>query len=165
MPAVVGPLPRWNAGLSTVEFAVVGAVVLLVVFGVIEIARAAYSRAMLEEGVRRAARLAAVCPVNDPYITAAARFVERDWGSSVVPDLAASDVTLRYLDADGAVIADPVTGFNSIRFARVTIAGYQSPLFIPFLNLTYQPAALSSTQPVESLGVTPTEITPCLPPL
>ena len=44
------------------------------IFGVIEVARAGFSRAMLEEGVRRAARLATVCPVNDPYVADAARF-------------------------------------------------------------------------------------------
>lgn len=151
-------------GLSSVEFAIVAAIVFVVLFGVIEIARAAYARAMLEEGARRAARLAAVCPVNDPYITAAARFAEKDWGARIIPNITAGNVTLRYLDASGAVVADPTTNFTSIRFARVTVAGYQLPLLLAFRRFTYKPGSLSSTQPVESLGVTPTEITPCLTP-
>lgn len=163
MPLRAPPCPRPAAGLSSVEFAVVGTAVFIVLFGVIELARAAYSRAMLEEGTRRAARLAAVCPVNDPYITAAARFLDKDWGARIIPGLTAGNVTLRYLDAAGAVVADPVTSFTAIRFARVTVDGYQLPLFLAFLDITYQPGPVSSTQPVESLGVTPTEITPCQP--
>ncbi len=150
-------------GLSSVEFAVVGAVVFIILFGVVEVARAGFARTMLEEGARRAARLAAVCPVNDPYIVAAARFAERDWGARIIPNLAAGNVTLSYLDGNGVTVADPVTDFTAIRFARVTTAGYELPLFIAFLDITYRPGPVSSTQPVESLGVTPTEITPCLP--
>jgi hypothetical protein len=155
---------RRSRGLSSVEFAVVGAVVFIILFGVIEVARAAFSRAMLEEGARRAARLAAVCPVNDPYIVQAARFAEKDWGARIIPGLAAGNIALAYLDAAGATVADPVTDFTDIRFVRITIAGYELPLFLAFLDVTYRPGPVSSTQPVESLGVTPTEITPCLPP-
>lgn len=150
-------------GLSTVEFAVVGAVVFLILFGVIEVSRAAFTRAMLEEGARRAARLAAVCPIDDPYIVAAARFTDKDWGVRILPGLGADNVTLRYLDENGGVVGDPTTDFTAIRFVRITIADHQVPLFIPFFDLTYKPGPVSSTQPAESLGVTPTEITPCQP--
>ncbi|NCW46511.1 MAG: pilus assembly protein [Gemmatimonadaceae bacterium] len=150
-------------GLSAVEFAVVGAAVFMLLFGVIEVARAAFARTMLGEGIRRAARLAAVCPVNDPYIINAARFEEKNWGARLIPNLAARNVSLQYLDINGAVIADPATDFTSIRFARVTVAGYAIPLFMPYIDFTYQPGPVSSTQPAESLGVSPTEIRPCLP--
>lgn len=158
------PGPKPAAGLSTVEFAVVGAVVFLILFGVIDVARAAFARAMLEEGARRAARLAAVCPVEDAYITAAARFAEKDWGARIIPNLDAGSVSVQYLDAAGAPVADLEDDFTDIRFVRVTVSGYEVPLFVPFLEIDYQPGPVSSTQPVESLGVTPTEITPCLPP-
>ncbi len=153
--------PRQQRGLSTVEFAIVGSLVFLVVLGVIETSRAAFARAMIEEGVRRAARLAAVCPLNDPYITNAARFTERNWGTNIIPQLTASMVTLQYLDEHAAWIPDPLTNFTSIRFVRVTTAGYEIPLYIPFVNLTYKPGPLSSTQPAESLGVQPTDKPPC----
>lgn len=155
---------RRSRGLSSVEFAVVGAVVFIIMFGVIEVARAAFTRVMLGEGARRAARLAAVCPLNDPYIIAAARFAEKDWGARLIPNLGAGNVTLAYLDGNGAVVADPVTNFTSIRFVRITVAGYELPLFLAFIKVTYKPGPVSSTQPAESLGVSPTEITPCLPP-
>lgn len=154
---------RRQRGLSAVEFAVVGAAVFIVLFGVIEAARAGFARAMLEEGVRRAARLGAVCPVNDPYIAQAARFVEDDWGARLLPGVTAAQVAVEYLRLDGTPIPDPTADFTSIRFVRVTIADYALPLFVPFLDLTYEPDAVSSIQPAESFGVSPTEILPCLP--
>lgn len=154
---------RRQRGLSAVEFAVAGAAVFIVIFGVVEAARAGFARAMLEEGVRRAARLGAVCPVNDPYVAAAARFAEADWGARLLPGVDAGQVAVQYLDLDGTPIADPVADFTDIRFVRVTTSGYSLPLFVPFLDLTYEPDAVSSIQPAESFGVSPTEILPCLP--
>ena len=156
-------LRRRQIGLSAVEFAVVGAVVFLLILGVIEGARAAYSRVMLEEGVRRAARLGAVCPINDPYVAAAARFMETTWGARLLPGVTAAQVAVQYLDANGVPVPDPTNNFTSIRFVRVSISGYELPLFLPFLDITYKPKAVSSTQPAESFGVSPTEILPCLP--
>lgn len=150
-------------GLSAVEFAVVSAAVFILIFGVIEVARAGFSRAMLEEGVRRAARLATVCPVNDPYVADAARFVEDDWGARLMPGVRAAQIAVEYLDIDAAPIANPQADFTSIRFVRVSITGYELPLFLPFLDITYAPDAVSSVQPAESFGVSPTEILPCLP--
>ena len=42
---------------------------LLVLFSVIEIGRAMFVLNALSESTRRAARMAAVCPINDPAIT------------------------------------------------------------------------------------------------
>lgn len=154
---------RRQRGLSAVEFAVVGAAVFIILFGVIEAGRAGFARAMLEEGARRAARLGAVCPVDDPYVAAAARFVEDDWGARLLPGVSASQVAVQYLDIDGAPVADPVADFTLIRFVRVSISGYELPLFVPFLDITYEPDPVSSIQPAESFGVSPTEILPCLP--
>jgi Flp pilus assembly protein TadG len=150
-------------GLSTVEFAVVGAVVFVVLFGVIEAGRAGFARAMLEEGARRAARLGAVCPVDDPYVAAAARFAEADWGARLLPGVTAAQVAVQYLDVDGVPVNDPIADFTAIGFVRVSISGYALPLFVPFLDLVYRPDAVSSIQPAESFGVSPTEILPCLP--
>lgn len=159
----VTPTAAAQRGTTTVEFAIVGAIVFLLIFAAIEASRAAFARSMLEEGARRGARLAAVCPLNDPYISNAARFVERDRGLRLIPNLTADMVSVAYLDATGTVLPNPAANFTAINFVRVTIAGYETALFIPFLNLTYRPGALSSTLPVESLGVSPTEILPCLP--
>jgi hypothetical protein len=154
---------RRQRGLSAVEFAVAGATVFILIFGVVEVARAGFARAMLEEGVRRAARLGAVCPVNDPYVAAAARFAEDDWGARLLPGVTAAQVAVQYLDINGIPIADPNARFTDIRFVRVTTSDYELPLFLPFLDLTYEPDPVSSIQPAESFGVSPTEILPCLP--
>jgi Flp pilus assembly protein TadG len=61
-------------GVTTVEFAIVGATALLVLFAVIEVGRAMFVLNTLGETTRRAARMAAVCPINDPAITEVALF-------------------------------------------------------------------------------------------
>ena len=67
-------LAEKQTGLSTVEFALVAAVLFTMMFGVIEIARAFFVSSALDEATRRGARMAAVCPVNDPAIFQAAAF-------------------------------------------------------------------------------------------
>ena len=46
-------------GTTAVEFAIVVATLMIVIFGVLDLSRIVYLRMTLEEGVRRAARLAA----------------------------------------------------------------------------------------------------------
>ena len=69
-------------GLSTVEFAIVALVLFMMIFAVIEVGRAFFVASALDEASRRGARMAAVCPVNDPAISQAAAFnnaVIRTW--------------------------------------------------------------------------------------
>jgi Flp pilus assembly protein TadG len=143
-----------------VEFALIGAAFFVVLFGVIEVGRAMFARAVLEESVRRAARVAVVCPVNDPAIVAAATFTEGG-GDALLPGFTAANVRLQYLSATGGVVGNPAVDFAAIRFVRVAIQNYQLPLFIPFLDLVLTPANVSSTLPAESLGVSRTAVTPC----
>jgi len=82
-------------GITTVEFAIVASVLMVLLFACIEFGRATYTFAALNEGTRRAARLAAVCPVNDPKITAAVNFMG-------VAGFANTNVNVDYLDASGA---------------------------------------------------------------
>ena len=56
-------------GITTVEFAIVGLLLFTMIFGVIEVARGYYVYTMLGDVARRGARLAAVCPVNDPAVS------------------------------------------------------------------------------------------------
>ena len=59
---------RTQGGLTTVEFAIVGLVLLTTLFAIIEFGRIVFTYNVLQEGARRAARVAAVCAVNDPAI-------------------------------------------------------------------------------------------------
>jgi len=135
---------RKMRGMVLVEFAIVGAALMMVIFGCLEFGRATYSLAALNEGTRRAARLAAVCPVNDPVIVPAVNFMG-------INGFNASNVTVTYLDANGASLgAGPAA--SSVYYVRVSVAG-AIPLAIPFLSETLSPT-YTVTLPAESLGIT-----------
>jgi hypothetical protein len=151
---------RAQGGTTTVEFAIVGLALFIVLFGTIEVSRMMVARAMLEESVRRGARLAAVCPVNDPGIQQRAVFPGGSQ-TAIVRGLTTNNLQVQYLDAAGNVLANPAGAFTAIRFVRVTLQGFTLPLFIPLLDVILTPARVSSTLPAESLGVTPTAVTPC----
>lgn len=135
-------------GIYTVEFAIIGVVFFLVLFGVIEIARALFVWNTIGEVTRRGARIAVVCPVNHTAIKEIAVFNGPGGGSAspVLKGLTTGNVTVEYLPADG-VAADG--------YVRVQVSGYLHQLVIPFLpasvtNLTVP--AFSTTLPAESLG-------------
>ncbi len=65
---------NYSKGTTTVEFAIVGALLFIMIFGVFEVGRGYYVYSMLDEVTRRGARLAAVCPINDPAISRRAIF-------------------------------------------------------------------------------------------
>lgn len=129
-------------GVAMVEFAIVGAVLMVVLFGCLEFGRATYTFAALNEGARRAARLAAVCPINDPKVLAAVNFLGTNgYGSANV----------QYLDASGASLgATPAS--SAVYYVQVNVIG-SLPLAIPFLSAVLSPT-YTVTLPAESLGIT-----------
>ena len=136
---------RFQNGTTTVEFAIVGAVVLTLLFTVIEFGRILFTLNMLNEGARRAARVAAVCTVGDGAITNAAMFVS-------LPGLSTTNIVTEYLSENGTPLSNPV-GNIPIKYVRVRIVGYSFPIAIPFIAATFTPPEISSTLPRESLGV------------
>jgi hypothetical protein len=141
-------------GTTAVEFAIVIATLLVVIFGVLDLSRIVYLRMTMEEGVRRAARLAAVCPPGSPLIVKAALFQDSAVQGAAVPGATVDNVNVLYLNAAGASV-DPVTAFTSVRFVRVSLEGVSIPLFIPFITAAFAPSNISSTISAESLGVLP----------
>ncbi len=139
-------------GVATVEFAIVGGVLLMVIFGCLEFGRATYTLAALNEGTRRAARLAAVCPVNDTKIALAVDFSGTagiaGFNDTLYPG---GNVKLEYLDATGTLLAVPTAG--AVNYVRVGIAGYNIPLFIPGLNVAITSPPFTATLPSESMGL------------
>jgi hypothetical protein len=134
-------------GTTTVEFAIVGAVVLTVLFGIMEFGRIMFTLNMLDEGARRSARVAAVCAVNDAAIRNAAILTN-------LPGLSTSNVVTEYLNQNGTPLGDPAGGdYTSIRYVRVRIVGYSFPIAIPFVAPIFTAPEISSTLPRESLGV------------
>jgi hypothetical protein len=143
---------RQQRGLSTVEFALVALVLFMLIFGVIEVGRAFFVAATLDEAARRGARMAVVCPINDPAIAQTAAF-----NSTVIPDLDASDIVIEYLNGTGGIVGNPAdpAGFRLIRFVRVRVVGYQHQMFIPLVTALTQftMPEYATVLPRESLGI------------
>lgn len=151
-------------GISLVEFAIVAALALMMLFAVLEIARAIFVANALTEATRRGARVAAVCPLNDPAIAEVATFNAPGGGtaSPIVKYLDTSDFVLEYLDQTGTVIGDPAGNFERIRYVQIRVTNFEHELLIPFANFTFTMPEFSTRLPRESLGVPRSGvITPC----
>ena len=144
-----------QAGLATVELAIVGLLLFIVIFAVIEFGRTLFVVNTLTEGTRRAARLAAVCPVGDPKPASAAVFDSGNGSSSYISGLTTANALVEYLDINGAAIANPgaAANFSLIRYVRVSIVGFQLSLTIPTIMPTIPLNGFSTTLPRESLGI------------
>lgn len=140
-------LKQLQRGTTTVEFAIVGAVALALILTVIEFGRILFTLNVLDEGVRRATRVAAVCAVGDAAIADAAVFVS-------LPRLTTTNVVTEYLGDGGAALGDPAgADYALIKYVRVRIVGYAFPVAMPFMSTIFAAPELSSTLPRESLGV------------
>jgi Flp pilus assembly protein TadG len=144
---------RHSHGATVVEFAIIAAALLFVLLAVIDLSRIVFLRMTLEEGVRRGARLAAVCPIGDPLPAASALF------SAAASS--GAQVTIDYLDQEGIALNAAADNFASIRFVRVRLQGIEVPLLVPFVSRIFSPNSISSTSVAESLGVAPTGSKPC----
>jgi Flp pilus assembly protein TadG len=142
-------------GIYTVEFAIVGAALFLIVFGAIEVARAMFAYNTIAEATRRGARVAAVCSPAD-WATArrAAVFGTADGESPILKGLTTGMV-------DVVAVPDPETGATVA--VQVSITGYEHRLLIPFVNVTLGEEVFTSTTtiPAESLGYAPPGPNPC----
>ncbi|WP_217474558.1 TadE/TadG family type IV pilus assembly protein [Stutzerimonas stutzeri] len=159
-------------GVYVVEFAIVGLLVFTLLFGVLEMGRLLFTVNALNETVRRGARLAAVCDIQEPRILRRAIFnaAEDAGASSLIAALTTAHLTLVYLDADGNPIASPsgsgAAGFGAIRYVQLRVENFTFTPLIPGLNGVITLPPFFSTLPRESLGrhaepdVVP-EITPC----
>jgi len=136
-------------GLTSVEFAIVGVFLFVIVFAILEFGRVLFTLNVLQEGARRGARVAAVSPRDSPAIAQAALFV----GESLegLPMLDGATVDIRYLDRD----AGPPEDFDHIQYVRVSVTAPAIKLRIPLVSPTITPPVYSSTLPRESLGVVP----------
>jgi Flp pilus assembly protein TadG len=132
-------------GLYTVEFAISGTALLILVFGCIELCRASYTLASLQEGTRRAARLATVCPIGDQAISNAVNFMGAYGFTS-------SNVQISYLDVNGNSLGT-TPNFSSIYYVEVGVVNYTIPLSIPFMSAVVTSPSFAVTLPSQSLGL------------
>lgn len=138
-------LRRSQRGLATVEFAIVGAIVMLTTLAVIEFGRLLHTYSMLSEATRRVARVAAVCPPNDPAIAAAANFSD----ALSVTGFTDANLAITYLDQNGAGTGT----FSAIRYVRVSVTAFDYELFLPLPVRTFTITGFPVTVPAESLGL------------
>jgi len=135
-------------GIHLVEMAIVFLIFLIMLFGVIEFSRALYTWNALTEGTRRGARVAAVCPFNDPKVAQTTIFASTGSNSPILPNLTTNNVSVTYTDSTGATSASYATA----AFVTVRITGYTLPLFIPAIPITLTAPPFSATFPALSLG-------------
>jgi Flp pilus assembly protein TadG len=141
-------------GLTTVEFAFIGATLMLLLFGLIEVGRAMFVLNALNEATRRSARMATVCPINDPAIAQVGMFnAPGETGNTIVGGLTAANFSIQYLNATGGVVADPVGNFSQIQFVRTRIVNFQHQMLIPFATYIFTTPDFATTLRRESLGV------------
>ncbi len=140
-------------GTTTVEFAIIAAAALIVLFGVIEVSRALFVWNTITEATRRGARVAAVCPMYHPAIKRVTMFGKPNGSNSspVLAGLSSANISLLYLDKDGNVTMD----YLDVAYVRVGIYNYQHTLLIPFVGQTITVPSFSTTLPAESLGYIP----------
>ncbi|MGL4318547.1 MAG: TadE/TadG family type IV pilus assembly protein [Pseudomonas sp.] len=164
---------RRMRGVYVVEFAIIGLLLFIMLFGVLEMGRLYFTVNTLNETVRRGARLASVCDISDPRILRRAIFNAADdtGASGLIGNLETADLTLVYLDANGAVVAAPSdtsgsSGFRAIRYVQLRVENFTFDSLIPVLGGQITLPVFRATLPRESLGrhaeegVVP-EITPC----
>jgi len=144
---------RYNSGVASVEFAIVGMLALVLLLGALEVGRAIFVFNALEESTRRAARVGAVCPINDPAIVSTGLFSSDGDGGAVVTGLDAANIAIEYLNRTGTVIGDPTGDYGQIRFVRARIDSFDHRLLIPMYFTTFRMPAFETTLPRESLGV------------
>jgi Flp pilus assembly protein TadG len=152
-----------QTGTTTVEFAIVASVMFMILFAAIEFGRVLFVANALDESTRRGARLAAVCPVGDPMPAQAAILAGADGVSTIARDLTTANVTIAYLDVDGAPVANPALNLAQIRYVRTSIVNYRQRMFIPLIMPSFLMPSFAATLPAESLGYgpTPQAFVPC----
>ena len=152
-------MKKRQQGLTTVEAAIGAALMLILLFGAIEVSRAIFVYNFLDEVTRRGARVAAVCPFNHPGIREAAIFADAltagDTQSPHVQQLQTRDVKVDYLDSDGNDVNTTFPGkeFEETKFVRVHVDSFD-------LDLLFFPTALKTPEfstilPSEGLGFNP----------
>lgn len=159
-------------GAQLVEFALVGGLFFALFLGTLTIGYWFHLLDTLTEGVRRGARVAAVCPKFSPNIylttvfastsTSSTQYGAQTWPatthSPVLPQLTTDMVTVAYTPDVGGV-SEALGGFyDTVRTVTVTIGDpghvYQFTVNLPILGRLGSLPRVAVTMPVESMGRT-----------
>lgn len=149
-------------GHATVEFALIGAVFFVLLFGVFELGRILFLWNTLTEATRRGVRTAIICPVGHPAIKNSALFNKENNNNSILSDMSSDDFKLEYLDSSGSVINAPANNFMLIRYVRFSVqpAGDSTiKTLIPGISRFISLPTFSAILPTESMGLSRDNIT------
>lgn len=143
-------------GAALVEFALVAAVFLTVLFGIVEFGRLLWTHNALTDATRRGARYATL-RLNDSSGNLAVRkmVVYGDPNANpatatpVVSGLTTNDVTLAYANYNGIQLSSKAT---------VSITNYQFRFAVPLIGGTLTMPSYRTALPGESAGVIPCDI-------
>lgn len=136
--------PSQQQGAAVVEFALVVILVVMMLFGLIELGRALFQWNTAADATRRGARTAAIAAVGDSASVLAEMRL-------VMPELTAADVSIEY-SVDGNFPGSSCVR-GTCRFVRVRVSQAFAPAVF-FLPATIPMPPFSTTYPVEALGAT-----------
>jgi hypothetical protein len=167
-------------GAAMVEFAIIGLLFFVLLFGIIEIGRAFFVYNTLQEATRRGARVAAVCPVSSDgvsFVKQVTVFDTPGGAASPLLGLSVNNIRVKYYDSNmnlKASSSDPSSYpattwdnvYDDIAYVEVSMAPQDSAdvfkhtLFIPLHFHIFdlgpeeddQHSAFTTVLPSQSLG-------------
>ena len=145
-------MKKRQQGITLVEAAIGAALMLVILFATIEIARVVFVYNYLDEVTRRGARVAAVCPVGHEDVKRVAVFADPYTNANNSPHinrLDKDDVEIYYLGEDG----QPASAFEDIKYVRACIPSFKLPYVVFWGELTTP--EFRTILPSESLGYNP----------
>lgn len=167
-------------GAALVEFAIIALLFFMLLFGIIEFARAFFTYNILVEATRRGARVAAVCPADTAGIRQVQQttfFDATHTQSTGMFGLSTANIAVTYFDsnmipiasdtvsgASNSPVTSPITApdakdangfylYDKISFVQVSLQNINNiDLIIPGISLSIPVPPITTTLPSESLG-------------
>lgn len=139
-----------NKGITILEFTLTSSFLMLVLLSIISIGMFMFSMQAVNESVRTAARMAAVCEIHDSAIKT---YVA---DNSLVSMVGVDEIIIEYLGEDSQVLPSPIS-VEDVWFVRASATGlsYQFISLLDFLgeNGLITIPSFETTIPSESLGI------------
>ncbi len=140
-------------GKTLIEFAVMGSVFLMVLFGVIEFSRLYWTHNALRDAARRGVRYAAIRRNDTAGEQAVKNMVvygNPSGGSTpLINGLTTSNVAVEYVNYNGVQLSSRAT---------VKITNYKFKFSIPMFGTTFNMPAYRTSLPGESVGYVPCDL-------
>jgi len=152
---------RTQRGQTLVEFALVVMMFLVVMFGLLEFARALWTWNTIVQATRAGARFAVVetpNPSNDDAIKNYVVYLNSaGTGDPVLPGLTTSNVTVSFRKivlGTGAYDTAPLPSKFQADVVQVSITGYNFNFVVPIFGTSITLPAFTTTLAIEGLGAT-----------